>query len=134
MSIYSTFKTNKNSEIEQGVILDYGKEKIRILRAGKSNRKYSDLLSKRLRPHQRKLADNTLDHEVGEKVMIETYADAVIIGWEGVCDEQGAQLPFTRENVIALMTALPDLFSDIQEQATRLSTFRDEETAAEIKN
>lgn len=133
MSIYS-FKTNKQWESDQGVNIDYGKEKFRILRAGRSNRRYSDILNKRLRPYQRQLADGTLDPAIGEKIMIEVYADTIIIGWEGVCDEHGNYLEFNRDNVIRILTDLPDLFADIQEQAGRLSTFRDDEIESDRKN
>lgn len=133
MSIYS-FKTNKAAETEKGIVLDYGAEKIRVLRAGRSNRKYSELLSKRMRPHQRQISDNTLDPDTAEKIMTEVYADSIIIGWEGVCYPNGDPMPYTRDNVIRLLLDLPDLFADIQEQAQKLSNFREEEIEADRKN
>jgi len=55
---------------------------------------------------------------------VEAYAEAVILGWDGVAGPDGAPLPFTRENAVKLMLDLPDLFRDVQEQATKAALFR----------
>ncbi|MFZ4857906.1 MAG: hypothetical protein ACOYL3_16070 [Desulfuromonadaceae bacterium] len=134
MSLYSMFKTSDRREKEEGVVLDYGTAKIRIARAGGSNRRYSDLLTKKLRPFKRQLENETMDPDAGTRVMAEVYADTVILGWEGVQNAEGKNLDFNRDNVIKIMTDLPDLFRDIQEQALKMANFREAELDDDRKN
>lgn len=134
MSLYKLFKSNETREKEEGILLDYGTAKIRIRRAGGSNRKYAELLSKKLRPYKRQIENETLDPDTGIRVMAEVYADSVILGWEGVTDSENKVLPFTRDNCVKLMLDLPDLFRDIQEQAQKFANFRDEEIEEDRKN
>jgi len=66
--------------------------------------------------------------------MAEVYAETVLLGWTGVADENGTPLPFTKENCVKLLTDLPDLFRDIQEQAQRVANFRAADLEADAKN
>ena len=67
-------------------------------------------------------------------MLAEVYADAVIVGWSGVKDEAGKEMAFSRENVIKLLTDIPELFRDIQQQANLVSNFRAEAKEADAKN
>lgn len=128
MNLYQRFKTNNDLEGKKGVTLDYGEGvKITILRAGGSNRKYQQVLREKLMATGRKLSSMT--DEESEKGMIEVYADAVIIGWEGVKDQDGNDVPFTRENVVKIMSDLPELFADIQRAAGGFELFREAQKA-----
>lgn len=135
MSFYKTYKTNGANETD-GIVLDYGDSgKIRIARAGGSNRKYTEQLRlKLLKPYERQIANNTMDEEASTRIFAEIYASTIILGWEGVSDENGKPLAFTRDNVIKLLTDLPELFRDIQDAAQKFSNFREAELDEERKN
>lgn len=132
-SFYDKFKTDENAEKGAGVTLNYGEMgKIIIHRAGGSNRKFANLLEKRMKPYTRQMQAGTMDEDLARSIMVEVYAKTVIIGWDGVKDRDGSELPFTEENVIRLMTDLPDLFRDIQSAAGDRSLFlADAQEAAE---
>ena len=118
------FSTDGDLEKGAGVDLDYGEAgTITIHRAGGANKKFARIFSARMKPYERQLASGTLDDEVANKVMAEVYADAVIIGWRGV-HRGGKQQKFTRENAIKLLLQVPELFRDIQEQASKVANFR----------
>jgi len=135
MSFYETFSTNENLEAGEGVDLDYGKSGvITIHRAGGENKKFARVLNAKMKPYRRQLQNGTMDDAVAEKLMAETYAEAVIIGWKGVKGRDGKDMPFTKENVVKLLTDLPELFKDIQDQANTVANFRKEEIEAEAKN
>ncbi len=135
MSFYKTYKTNGANETD-GIVLDYGDSgKIRIARAGGSNRKYTEQVRlKLLKPYERQIANNTMDEEASTRIFAEIYASTIILGWEGVSDENGKPLAFTRDNVIKLLTDLPELFRDIQDAAQKFSNFREAELDEERKN
>jgi hypothetical protein len=134
---YQLFKTDESIEVEKGITLDYGDFRIRIARAGGSNKKYVKLMNARLRPHRRRIETDTLEESVATSVMIELYADSIVLGWyskngngefvEGIHDENGGIMPYTRENVIKTFQALPELFSDVRIQSDKAALFRAEE-------
>lgn len=144
---YELFKTNDELE-NQGVSLNYGSFKIVIARAGGSNKKYTKIFEAKIRPYRRAIQAGTLDDATDKRVMAEVYADAVVLGWAKIDREKqpdgnyvdkvtngvipgpdGQDMPFTKANVIKLFTDLPDLFSDVIQQANSVSLFKDEEEA-----
>jgi hypothetical protein len=120
---YALFATDASLE-QAGILLDYGSFRLRIARAGGGNRKFAQVLEARLKPHRRQIQTETLADELATRLIVEAYAEAVILGWDGVAGPDGAPLPFTRENAVKLMLDLPDLFRDVQEQATKAALFR----------
>lgn len=131
MSLYKSFSTNKDLE-RDGIVLDYGTNdagspiQIRIARAGGNNQKFAKVLEAKLRPHKRAMANETMDNGVAQRLLIETYAESIVLGWEGVQDRDGQDMPFNKQNVIKLFTDLPDLFTDVQQQAQKAALFRDQ--------
>jgi hypothetical protein len=134
MNAYEMFQTNDKLEQETGVVLNYGEFKIHIVRAGGSNKKFSKVLQTKMKPYRRQMDTDTLADGVAEKLLAEAYAESVILNWENVTDKDGKVLSFTKENVVKLLTDLPELFKDIQEQANKVSLFRAEEKEADAKN
>ncbi len=146
---YELFKTDDDLETG-GVVLNYGEFKIRIARAGGANKKYSRVLESKSRPHRRAIQAGTLDESTDLRLFAEVYAEAVVLGWSRVVKGKdgkesevqnellgpdGEEIPFTKENVIKVLLDLPDLFSDIREQSTKVSTFRREaERETDAKN
>ncbi len=139
MSFYKQFETDRVVE-KTGIVLDYGVNskkqpfQIRIARAGGANERYSKLLELRTKPYRRQIQNETLDNAVAEKITKEVYAQTVVLGWNGVEDRDGNDMPFTQENCVKLFTDLPDLWSDVQSQSTRASLFRAEILEADAKN
>jgi hypothetical protein len=125
-SPYDLFKTDPMTETE-GLTLDYGDFQIRIARAGGANRGFVRALEARLKPYRRQLQSETLDEQVAERILREVYADHVILGWQGVADGDGKAMAFSRANVLKLLSDLPELFRDLQEQAGRIALFRAQE-------
>lgn len=147
MGIKKQFATDKNLETD-GITIDYGDFSIRIARAGGSNQRYNKVLERKSKPFQRSIANDSLDPNTAERILRETYAESVILGWSGVTyddvtpegedlpeDKAGSdEAPFTKENVIAVFENFPDLYSDIQSQATKMSLFRKEVLEENAKN
>lgn len=133
-SPYEAFETDPNLECGEGVRLDYGGFSITVHRAGGGNHRFLRVLEAKLKPHRRQLQAGTLDEELARGLLIEAYAEAVVVGWSGVEDRDGRPMAFTRENVIKLLTDLPELFRDVQEQAQGLANFRRAQREEAAKN
>ena len=131
---YDLFKNNENLETGQGVTLQYPGFSITIHRAGGSNKKFAMILSAKLKPFRHQLDRGLLDDEISKRILHESYAEGVVIGWKDVKDANGKNMPFTKENVVKLFDDLPDLFQDVKEQAENVSLFREEGEKADEKN
>ena len=138
--LYESFETDPKTERE-GIWQDYGSCRIRIARAGGSNKKYQKRLAAISHPYRRAIATDTLDPKTAIAIFAETYADAVILDWETkVIDDPDTDswhwqhgievkgsvelLPATKQNIMAPLTALPELFRDLREQAESMTQFR----------
>lgn len=137
--MYDQFKTDASLEAE-GIWLDYGPFRVRVARAGGGNKKFEKLMAAKVAPYKRAIATETLSDEISNKVLMEAYAEAVIIAWEvrdeqadvsggesqwvsGIEAEDGHVMPFNPENVIKTLKALPDLYIDIRAQASKAALF-----------
>ncbi len=130
---YELFKTDENLETK-GVVLNYGEFNITVARAGGANKKYAKVFEAKIRPYRRAIQAGTLDDMVDRKVMAEVFAESVVLGWEGIKDEDGVDMKFTKENVVKLFTELPELFADVMAQAKQISTFTADEDEVDEKN
>lgn len=139
MSLYKQFKTDSKIE-SQGVILDYGLNskgdhiRIKVARAGGSNIRFAKTMAAKVKPYRRQIQNDTLDVSVMQDILKEVYAEAVVIGWEGVEDEDGKSMAYSPAAAVKLFTDLPDLFADIQEQAQQVALYRKVEREADAKN
>lgn len=133
-NIGKTFGTDKDLENGSGVTLEYPDFTITIHRAGGSNKKYNQLLENKMKPHQKAFKAGRLDNEIGERILLEAFAEGVVVGWSGVKDDQGKNLPFTVERCIKEFQENPDFYADVKEQALDMQTFRQEQEAVIEKN
>ena len=132
MSLREQFKTDQTLE-RQGVVLDYGTTRVTIARAGGANRDFARVLEAKTRPFKRAIQTETMDNVKARELIMETYVDAVIRDWQtkvgdewkqGIEGPSGELVPFTKENVLAVLKELPDLFDDIQAQANKAALYR----------
>lgn len=132
--IYDKFKADENLETS-GIVVDYGDgQKIRIARAGGSNAAFRRSLERHMKPYRRMQENGVLPEETARQILRKVYAEAVVLGWEGMTTLDGAPLEYSVENVIQLFTDLPDLFLDVQQMAQRLVNFKNEALETEAKN
>ena len=132
MSMYDTFGTDKDLE-KTGIYLEYETFRIKVARAGGGNKRYAKSLEAHTRKYRRALQTETLSNDRAMELLRLAYVDSVVIDWEvkqgddwvqGIETESGDLLPFTRKNVLETFKKLPDLFTEVQEQAGRATLYR----------
>ena len=145
MSLYKQFRTDKSVETA-GVWLEYGENdqkkpvRIRVARAGGANERYSKVLDRITKPVRRSIQAETLPPAQVRKLIIQAYAESIVLGWENVdleASENGPEVkdaPFTKENAVRLFTDLPDLFDDVQEQSRKAALFQQDILEVSAKN
>ncbi len=97
---------------------------ILMARAGGMNSRFSKALEKKIRPHRRKIENEDMDTTLANSIMLEVFAETVILDWKGVNDDKGKPLPCTKENVLNILVELPDLFAELRDAAGKQANFR----------
>ena len=134
-SIYDLFATDPKAEAEAGLVLEYGSfGRITIRRAGGANKAFARALESKLRPYRRQMQAGTLDETLAERLLAEVYAETVLLGWENIHGRDGQDIAFSHRAAAQLLTDLPELFRDVQEQAQKAANFRAAELAESAKN
>lgn len=132
--MYEQFKTDVSLE-SRGVEIDYGEFRVTIARAGGANKKYARVLEAKTKPFRRAIQTETMNEERARELLVETYAEAVIVNWETKVDGKfqmgieapngGKLLSVNVKNIALTLMNLPDLFTDLQAQANRVALFRE---------
>lgn len=133
MSAYNRFQTDKKLEVE-GTRVEYGDFTFILARAGGANKAFQKCIERKSRPYRKQIQKNQMDHEVMNRIMLEAYAETIFKGWENMTDENGDDLPFNEENVIKVMTDLPDLWEDVLQVTSSLEVYLLEVREEEAKN
>lgn len=139
MSLFKQFGTNKEAE-QEGVWVEYGPNDdgtipaFKIARAGKSNKKWLKAVERATKPHRRAMELGTIDNVLAEKLMRDVFAESVLTDWRNVQDKDGKPLAFSKAEAVALLEALPELYDDLNEKASKAAMFRDEALENEAKN
>ena len=134
MSLYSKFLMSEDAE-QKGIELDYGEGTIiRVARAGGSNKRYQKALERVSRKYKRQLQLDILSTAESNAIMKEVFAETVVLSWEGVTDLEGKAIPFSKAACLKLFDDLPDLFNDVQEQASNQAIFREDIREADAGN
>lgn len=132
--MYAQFTTDPKLEVE-GVEIDYGPFMVTIARAGGSNKRFARAMEAKTKPHRRAIQTETLDPDRAGIILKEAYAEAIVLKWETKVNgkfkvgienpDGGALLPVNVANIVATFNALPDLWMDLQQMATRIALFRE---------
>lgn len=160
MGLFKNYSTSKNLELDGVVFTPDTTTAITIARAGGANVKFGKLLEKKAKPFRRQIEAGTLDPALDRKMMIECYEAAIIRNWETLVDvddkpslvqgieanpdapagtyshdiDENGLVPFNRQNVVATLLMLPDLFLALQQEAQSVANFREEERKDDSKN
>ncbi len=133
--MYNQFATSPEFE-RRGIEIDYGNFRVTVARAGGANKNFARLLEAKTKPFRRAIQTEMMDNDRAGELLMEVYAESVILKWETKVDgkfkvgiepkDGGKLLPFCAENVMITLRNLPNLFADIQVQATREALYREE--------
>lgn len=134
-----------------GVPLDFGDYRVTLARAGGANDKYELELERLLKPVRRLLAVGKLDKAKERELVFTAFARTIVRKWETLArsmngadaagaewldgiDLRGKLVPATEANLVAVFTALPGVFLDLQEAAKSDQLFRLEQREDDAGN
>lgn len=145
-ALYQNFATDPELE-KNGIDIQYGVTQreingemqevpviFTIARAGGANSRFDKVFEHKTKPYKRMIQTDTLDPEIGKRIMRETVTETIVLGWQNVQNRAGEFLDFNKSNVLATLEQLNDLFLDIQRQANNAALFRATVVEEDVKN
>lgn len=130
---YALYETSPEAEQERGVKITFGSFWFQILRAGASNPKFVAASIEHTKKFKDAALNKTMTEPQANELLAHVYSDAVIIDWGGVVDRKKKPMPFSKKNVVMLLTDLPELAAKIRVKAEGIALFRMEANKEEVK-
>lgn len=123
MKIYQKYQTDSAAET-QGLWIEMGDNAlIKIARLG--HPKHEEVMKRLRQPHVASLrAGIDLPTNVSMALTIEALAEAILIDWKGIQDDDGKEIPYSKEAAIKLLTDLPDFRDKVVFLSSQHETFR----------
>lgn len=112
-----------------------GGPKLQIAPATEANKPFFNALLRRQRKNVRALQSNSITTELLDDSREEDrslYAKFIVRDWRNVVDSKGKTVPFSHDNALAFLQALPDwLFDDLRQYAGNPANFTEDSTAVD---
>lgn len=154
-NLYEMFEMDADLERE-GISVNYGSVKLLLARAGGRNKAFKDIFQGKAKKYRSQIDQEILSDDVADKIMAESYAEAVVLGWwtrvedehgepvldkngdeqwkDHVINKKGKKVKYSVEECVRFFMDLPDLFADVQRMASKAANFRKEEEEADAGN
>ena len=153
--LYQLFEMDSDLERE-GISVNYGSVKFQIARAGGRNKAFKDTFAAKAKKHRTQIDNETMSDEVADRIMAESYAEAVVLGWwtrkedehgDAILDKKGEEqwddvvenkagkkVKYSVEECVRFFLDLPDLFASLQSFAQKAGNYRKELEAEDEGN
>lgn len=122
MDLFKSYATDETAEVNGVWQKGSGNSEFLVARAG--NRKYQRLVAKMIEDNQDVLESKTDEADIrSEEIMATIYAETILLGWRGDVKAKGVDLPYTRENAIAMLK-LKEFRKWVQKRSDDLDAYR----------
>jgi hypothetical protein len=109
----------------QGAVVRVDDMEFVVRSTSAANRGYRYALALAAQPRRDELGQGGIKaFEAHEDILIEAFADCVIVGWRGVTNGHDQPLEFTREACVQLMRDCPAIWDQIREAALDTDRFK----------
>jgi hypothetical protein len=148
MGVAQQFATNKKLE-KEGIAItcqanaDKTVPTIHVARTFRQSVEYRKVFERISKPWKAEIDADSLDPETDFKIMCSVFVEVSIKGWDnmqlpkgfaGIGLGEGADVPFSIENCMALFTELRDLFTLCAEKSANADAFREGALEVVTKN
>ncbi len=122
-NLHSKWATDAAAETVDGRDIKIGDVTFRCLRAGGKNYAYKRAMAQYRADGAAALRDNAFTDEDADRGLVKVYADTVVIGWAGVKNQDGQEVPFSKELCAAVLFDCWDLFEELEIRCQIRTTF-----------
>lgn len=123
---------NDNSQLTAGMWTSYGDSEFLVTHM--SNLTFQRAVMRRQAPFKRKIENGTMDPKITREIMTRAMAEALILDWRKVVDNQGKEVPYSIDACEKALSNNEDLRDYISEFAMNLDNFKQEKKEEMGKN
>lgn len=89
----------------------------------------SERVERKVLTHQEKSSFRGREQNFEEKaqMMMEIFAEEVVLDWEGIDEEEGKPLPYSTENALKLLKECPPIKNFVFKESARIENFVQEQ-------
>ncbi len=120
------FKANSELEKEGVDFAIDDTTSFKVRRFGAQNPRTKAAFAYYYKPYARQVDMGTLPPEKSLEITMKIFVDTCLVSWQGVVDEAGKAIEFTKENAIKLFKSLPDLFDTLWKHANSFESYKEE--------
>lgn len=112
---------DKSKETE-GVEAEYYGVKLKIARANNTNFKH--LFRTLFAPYKYQVEHNqNIPEEISEDIMLKCYSQTILVGWSGLKDSDGKEIPYSHEKAYELLKDDDDAYEFVKNQSNNMDAF-----------
>lgn len=129
----TTIETDTKAELE-GIWRPY-KDGSELLIARTNNPKYRSLLRSKVKAN-RAILDNEddLSDKVGEEVLNDVFSRTILLGWKGIVDKDGKEIPYSHEKALFFISKSREFREAVKNYAEDSEAYRVKVENAAVKN
>lgn len=124
------YKTDKDLE-ENGQWVDFGDGV--LVKVARLNSERSQAVRRKLEKPYSKIR-GSIPEDISEEILTKQVAEAVLLDWKGVTDENGKELECTYENRYKVLKEYKDFRFDVVTCAVEAETFKNKQVEEATKN
>lgn len=131
--LYEQWETDSDAETEGVWVRDMAPD-FHVKVARWNNPKHREVMRRLSKPYQQQIERETIGEDLASELMVKAMATAIVMDWEGAVGKDGKPLHYSYDNVVTLLTDLPDFRGDVQIAARAQEQYRTESIAEAEKN
>jgi hypothetical protein len=121
----TAFKTNSELEMDGVWFSTTETTSFKCRRFGGVNtQKVRSASAKYFKPYSKQIDANALSDEKQRELTVKAFVEACLVDWRGV-EVNGKELPFSIENAVKLLTALPALTDTLIKYTTEMDSYKE---------
>ncbi len=118
----SSFAVDKE-KTENGTWVDLSEEAA-VLVARMNNEQYNKYIRKHGKVLSMQARVGTINEQDAIRLTKKAVANTVLLGWRGITDDAGAEIPYSVDKAIELFEAFPEFFTTVMDYAQDKALFK----------
>lgn len=132
MNLYRQFKTDEQKEVDGVWVPLTATARVKIARMG--NARYKECIKRLTAPYRQSGVSADIPDEIYQQLARETAAETILVDWDGIEDQDGKALPYSKKAALDAINDLKDFYVLVMSVAHDMERFKVTAQAALEKN
>lgn len=126
-NLHKIFSTSKKHETE-GIWIQVDENVAFLCKryGGENSSTIQKAIAKYHKPFASAIERNALSVEKSKEILVKIFVDSCVLDWKNITDDNGKDIPFTKEKCIELFLDLPELYLIVSDNAAKVENFKED--------